>query len=202
MLLISLIFIYDICFSQTFVDSTTGLRYDIDELSAFGSDISFLPKRIHIEDNKIILLADFEDQKEDTILLPAYGNEGYDIIPIYIINTTKNPLNLGNDGVLVLQQYKDTSGYWIRSQSFDPGWCGSSLPINITLNPNEFMKTIAFLNSEGNKEIVRYSLYTKDIKLVSNSGVGLVDVKEIEKAKIDYVSSKFINLDLFYRTYK
>jgi hypothetical protein len=107
-----------------------------------------------------------------------------------------------NLDLLILQQYKDTLGYWIRSQSFNPGWCGSSLPINITLNPNEFMKTIAFINSEGKKEITRFALYVKDIKLTSNSGVGLVDVKEIEDAKTDNVSSKFKDLDLFYRTCK
>ncbi len=200
LLYILLVIISNISFPQIVTDSTTGLRcYSFDFQNCWGSDISLLPKRIPVETNHIILFADFKDQNKDTIV---YNDERYIIIPIYIINTTGNPLELVNDDILVLQQYKDTLGLWIRSQSYDPGWSGSSLPINITLYPNEFMKTNTFQNYEGKKEITRFALYSEKINLTSNSGVGLVDVKEIEEAKIDYISKKFKSLDLLYKTVK
>lgn len=148
--------------------------------------IAKLPKHVNAPDGKLSLYADFTDVRR-------YGR-----VPLYLVNRTKKTIVLPAEGdhVYIKLEARTKDGRWRRAQRHTYSFCGNSY-YKASIKPDTFLVLAGWRSQKGEQQTVRYRLYGRDV--ISNTGRGLVDSAEIEKAAKDRMSVAYGSIDLVKR---
>lgn len=141
------------------------------------TSIVFLPSHIEALDGQVSLFADYGS-------IQTNGR-----VPVFLIN--KSPENLvlkTQAGDIYLKvQYQDTTGNWVRAQPHAYSWCGNSYWTR-TLRPGHYVLVRGYQPVNGISRTIRYHLYSQDIEMSSNAGIGIVTDVDIKRASRDVLS--------------
>ena len=147
--------------------------------TAVGSEISnlFLPSHIDTPDGQVSLVADYGSKQIN-------GQ-----VPVYLVNKSLTDLALNSqDGDIYLKlEYRDSEGNWVRAQPHGYSWCGNSYMTRI-VQRGHYLLVDGYQAGNGVAHTVRYKLYSQDISLVSNTGIGLASHLDIKRASSDVMS--------------
>ena len=146
---------------------------------AMGGETSILllPGHVEAPDGQVSLFAD-------------YGSpQGNGRVPVYLVNKSTRDLVLNTqDGDIYLKlQYQDADRNWVRAQPHGYSWCGNSY-ITRTLRRGHYLLVSGYQPINGVSRTVRYNLYSQDISVTSNTGIGVVADLDIERASSDVMS--------------
>ncbi|MCX4242970.1 hypothetical protein [Paraliomyxa miuraensis] len=119
-----------------------------------------------------------------------YEAAGADEVPLYLVNRTGDPIELpAEDGdPYVKLEARTDDGQWHRAQRHVFSSCGLSYQ-PVVLAPGEFLRLRQWFPTEGEPAQVRYAIHG-DLELTSNPGIGHIDPKELEAARLDALSAK------------
>ncbi|PWU17066.1 MAG: hypothetical protein C5B50_12040 [Verrucomicrobia bacterium] len=150
--------------------------------SGFASDSDLpneqLPKEVRPELGKLALVADYG----------VRGTKGS--IPVYLINAGTNEIYLeAQDRDIYLKlEVLDASDHWVRAQPHAFSWCGNSYFDLPRVRPGHFLKVNGYQPTNGQTQIIRFSLHGQEIALASNIGAGLANARDIDLASRDVMA--------------
>ncbi len=148
------------------------------------------PAAMSRENSLLLLPAHIEAPDVGVSLVADYGSARSDgRIPVYFINNTAKDvvLNAQDGDIYMKLEYQDADGNWVRAQPHAYSWCGNSY-IDRTIRPGYFIEVLGYQPRNGALHTIRYSLYSQDIELASNVGVGVVASQDVERAANDAMS--------------
>ena len=154
-----------------------------------SESINKLPKHIPIYNDKIYLYADFENIVDQSI-------------SVYIINNTNESFKYDGYLMSLLQQeFKDANNIWCRSQSYYYGWCGTGYLLEDGIRPGEFTLVKKLFPKIGEKRKIRFNFFKTSIT-ASNSGIGFINLEEVEEAKYDDIALEITGAEFLIKIIK
>ena len=162
-------------------EPTQPLYHSVQE----AESVERLPRYVKAKDGELTLFADYNDVREDRIVL-------------YLVNRTDRRIDFAteDDDVHVKLEALHESGRWGRAQPVHHYiGCGNSYYTR-TLDPGEFFRFLGYQPTDGEPATIRYRMYTESVHLVSNAGPGRVQSADIIAARRDRVALRFGSFDI------
>lgn len=140
---------------------------------------SELPSHIKPVVDSVTLFADFE-------------HPGPDGIPLFFINGTQadQPLAFQDGDFYVKLEFQDEAGKWVRTQEHQFSTCGNSYG-GTAVSPGMHYKFSGYTPQDGKTAKVRYKMVSHPW-VVSNEGVGIVAMVDVERAAKDSMSVRWL----------
>lgn len=143
-----------------------------------------LPAQVQAAEGELTLWADYTSAEKSSV-------------PLYLVNRTAADVVLGTqDSDLGIKlEFKKADGVWTRAQAHLSSFCGNSY-YPVTLPAGHFFMLRGYRAAGGEPHLVRYAFHG-GLKLVSNTGEGLVSPGDISAVRRDYLAMEQIPYPLY-----